>query len=120
MGARGSLQGGDGREDEAAWASHEFGPPAPGSMVYMLSKHQYIDDSTPDTPSNWYPHIMFFVPTTEAAKWGANKPGTLIYSTTSDAEPITTFFVVAPYWSDGTRGPYAPTLGAKPEGHNHG
>jgi hypothetical protein len=107
---------------KAAWASHEFGPPAPQSVAFMMSKDQYINDPQPGAPSNWYPHIMFFVPATEDSKWGANVRGSPIFSTTSDEEPITTFFVVAPKWSDGSLGPYAPAPAAttaKPEAHHH-
>jgi hypothetical protein len=104
---------------KAAWASHEFGPPAPGSMAYMMSKEQLISDPTPSVPLHWYPHVMFFVPAVagpEGAAWGANVPGAPVFSTTSDVEPVTTYFVVAPKWSDGTLGPYV-TDSSKPAQH---
>jgi len=103
-----------------AFASHEIGMPAPGSMAYMLSKDQYILDSTPPAHANWYPHVMFFVPATDASVWGANVSGGPVFSTTSDVEPVTTFFVVAPKWSDGTLGPYTTAAGHSPEHHHHG
>ena len=90
---------------KAAWAAHEFGAPAAQSMVYMMSKQQYIKDPQPGEEPRWHPHVMFYVPATRGAKWGANVRGGPIYSTTSDAEPITTFFVVVPRWSDGRVGP---------------
>jgi len=93
---------------KAALAAHEIGSPAPGSMAYMLSKDQYINDPQDGAESRWYPHVMFFVPATEASNWGANVRGGPIFSTTSTVEPITTFFVVAPKWSDGSLGPYVP------------
>jgi len=105
-----------------AWADHEFGPPAPQSVAFMMSKDQYISDPTLASAANWYPHIMFFVSATEDAKWGANVHGAPIFATTSDAEPITTFFVVAPKWSDGTLGPYAqsaPTTTNPETDHHH-
>jgi hypothetical protein len=108
---------------KAALAAHEIGSPAPGSMAYMLSKNQYIKDPEPGSEPRWYPHVMFFVPATEDSKWGANVRGGPIFSTTSDVEPITTFFVVAPKWSDGSLGPYVPdrtATPAKPEAHRHG
>jgi hypothetical protein len=108
---------------KAALAAHEIGSPAPGSMAYMLSKDQYIQDPEPGEEARWYPHVMFFVPAVEASKWGANVHGGPIFSTTSDVEPITTFFVVAPKWSDGSFGPYVPdpaATAAKPETHRHG
>jgi hypothetical protein len=87
---------------KAAWAAHEFTPPAPQSVAFMMSKDQYINDPQPGAPSNWHPHVMFYVPAAEASTWGANVPGSPIFSTTSDVDPITTFFVIAPRWSDGS------------------
>jgi hypothetical protein len=110
---------------KAAWASHEFGPPAPGSMVYMMSKEQYILDVPPGHWQHWYPHVMFYVPAVagpEGSAWGANVPGSPIFSTTSDMEPITTYFVIGPKWSDGTLGPYVAVPAAttvNPETHHH-
>ena len=107
---------------KAAVAAREIGSPAPGSMAYMMSKDQYINDPKEGVESRWYPHVMFFVPTTEASNWGANVDGGPVYSTTSDVVPITTFFVVAPRWSDGTLGPYLPVppaTTAKSETHSH-
>ena len=107
---------------KAALAAHEIGSPAPGSMAYMLSKDQYINDPQPGSESRWYPHVMFFVPATEASNWGANGRGGPIFSTTSDVEPITTFFVLAPRWSDGSLGPYVPVPAAttaKSATHSH-
>jgi len=107
---------------KAALAAHEIGSPALGSMAYMLSKDQYINDPQPGAESRWYPHVMFFVPATEDSKWGANVHGGPIFSTTSSVEPITTFFVLAPKWSDGSLGPYVPTPAAtttKAETHRH-
>src|SRR5215471_7119843 len=107
---------------KAALAAHEIGSPAPGSMAYMLSKDQYINDPQDGVEPRWYPHVMFFVPATEASNWGANVRGGPIYATTSSVEPITTFFVVAPKWSDGSLGPYVPVQAAttaKSETHSH-
>lgn len=93
---------------KAAWASHEFGQPTPTSVVYMMSKGQYILDPQPGPggESGWYPHIMFFVPSDEEGKWGQNQRGSPIFATTSDVEPVTTCFIVVPKWSDGTVTPY--------------
>jgi len=91
---------------KAEFARHEVGPPAPGSMVYMLSKRQYIHDPTlASGPPNWYPHVMFFTPASDGGPWGANAPGGPLFSDTSHAEPVTTYFMVVPNWSDGTPGP---------------
>jgi hypothetical protein len=105
---------------KAKVAAHKNSPPAPGSMVYMLSKEQYIQDPTPPGEARWYPHVMFFVPATDGAPWGANMQGAPIFSQTSTAEPFTTYFVVTPRWSDGTLGPYAPTVPGQATQHHHG
>jgi hypothetical protein len=99
----------------AAWASHEFGPPALGSMAYMMSKEQYI---IPEQ-KNWYPHVMFFVPATDGSPWGANSLGSPIFAQTSNVEPVTTYFIVVPKWSDGTLGPYIPAAAGDSQGHAH-
>ena len=107
---------------KAAVAAHEIGSPAPGSMAYMMSKDQYINDPQDGAESRWYPHVMFFVPATDASNWGANVRGGPIFSTTSTVEPITTFFVLAPRWSDGSLGPYVPVPAqttAKSATHSH-
>jgi hypothetical protein len=107
---------------KAAWAAHEFLPPAPESVAYMMSRDQHINDPQPGAPANWHPHVMFFVPATEDSKWGANLPGSPVISTTSDVDPITTFFVVAPKWSDGSLAPYVATPAAATatvETHHH-
>jgi hypothetical protein len=105
---------------KAALATHAIGAPAPGSMAYMLSKDQYIHDPSPTSgPANWYPHVMFFVPATDGSPWGANVSGGPLFSATSDDEPITTYFLVVPRWSDGTLGPYVTSSG-NPGKHHHG
>lgn len=91
---------------KAAWADHTFGAPAPQSMAYMMSRDQYIKDPQPGAEARWYPHVMFYLSATKDAAWGANVRGGPVFSTTSDAEPITTFFVVVPRWSDGSVAPY--------------
>ena len=105
---------------KAEFANHEVGPPAPGSMAYMLSQKQYILDTSPtDGPSNWYPHVMFFVPVTDGSPWGANAPGGPILAGTSKVEPVTTYFLLMPTWSDGSPGPYMTKPG-KAKKHHHG
>lgn len=90
---------------KAAWASHEYTLPAAGTVAYMMSKQQCIHAPA---PCNWYPHIMFFEPTADAQKWGDNIKGVPVYSGASHTDPVTTFMVVVPEWSDGTPSPWAP------------
>jgi len=86
---------------KAAVAAKQITAPEPGAVSYMLSKNQYVAD----VGHNWHPHVMFFVPPIDPASMGGNQPGSPVYGGTSDIEPITTLFVVAPAWSDGTPGP---------------
>jgi hypothetical protein len=89
-------------------AKHELPAPEPGSMSYMMSKHQYLNDGA----GNWYPHLMFHVPQADAANagasWGANLPGSPVVMDSAHKlwpEPQTVFFVPLSKWSDGTAGP---------------
>lgn len=105
---------------KAALADHQIMPPAPGSMAYMMSKDQYINEPSPATgPARWYPHVMFFVPSTDGSPWGANAQGGPLYSTTLHSEPFTIYFLVVPKWSDGTMGPYVKAASAQ-DHHHHG
>src|SRR5262249_45180530 len=79
-------------------AAHEI-EAAPGSMAYMLSKDQLISDPTPGAPVHWYPHVMFYVPATDGSPWGANVPEGPLFSATSTAVPVTTYFLLVPKWS---------------------
>lgn len=82
--------------------------PEPGSMSYMMSKHQYLNDAV----GNWYPHLMFHAPRADGASagasWGANLPGAPVLMDSAHKlwpEPQTIFFVPVAKWSDGTPGP---------------
>jgi hypothetical protein len=87
-----------------AVAKKEFGPPQIGSMSYMMSKQQYLNDRD----VHWYPHLMFYVPgETNAAAWGANLKSSPVFGGGQDLPgggrmPWTIFFVPIPRWSDGT------------------
>ena len=83
---------------KAAVATKVFGTPEPGSMCFMLSKQGNLND----TAGHWHPHLMFFVPPTDGAKWGADLKGSPIFAAQTDPEPVTTFFVPVEKWSDGT------------------
>jgi hypothetical protein len=81
-----------------AVATKVIGVPEEGAMCYMMSKQGYLNDSA----GHWHPHVMFFLPTTEAAKWGANLDGSPVYAAQGAPEPVTTFMVPVMTWSDGT------------------
>ena len=56
---------------KAAFDKKELPTLEPGAMCYMLSKQGYLNDRV----GRWHPHLMFFVPRTEAGTWGADLPG---------------------------------------------
>jgi len=87
------------RRTHAALAAGTLGAPQPGAMVYMMSRQGYIADGP---APHWHSHVMFYYPLTDGAAWGAGQPGAPVYSADDDAIAITTFFVLAPKWSDGT------------------
>ena len=73
--------------------------PEPGAMSFMMSKQGYLGDDA----GHWHPHLMFFL-----APHRRRLPGARILTVPRylprriDPEPITTFFVPVPKWSDGT------------------
>ena len=70
----------------------------PGAMCYMLSK----DGSLGDGNGAWRPHIMFFVPLTEAQTWGANLTASPIFAAEVPQDHLTIFMIPVEKWSDGT------------------
>jgi hypothetical protein len=76
-----------------------------GSMAYMMSISQYIDDFV----KAWYPHIMIYTPKADGAKdgesWGADRKGSpVVYDSSHliNPEPWAIFFVPVPEWSNGS------------------
>jgi hypothetical protein len=74
---------------------------APGTMVYMMSKQQYLND----TGKSWHPHVMFYASGDAEKSWGANLPGSPVMAAYDPEQRVTTFFVLTDEWSDGTPGP---------------
>ena len=83
---------------KAALDKKELPMQEPGAMCYMLSKDQYLGDSG----RHWHPHLMFFVPRTDAAAWGADVPGSPILSGDDPQDSLMIFMVPVGKWSDGT------------------
>ena len=83
---------------KAALDKKEVPPPEPGAMCYMLSKQGYLNDRD----GHWHPHLMFFVPQTDAATWGADLPGSPILTGQDVQDRLTVFLVPVSKWSDGT------------------
>lgn len=85
----------------AALDKKELPMQEPGAMCYMLSKQQYLGDSG----AHWHPHLMFFVPQTDAATWGANLPNSPVLESDDPQDRLTIFMVPVAKWSDGTPDP---------------
>jgi hypothetical protein len=88
----------------AAFASHQFVAPEPGSLSYMLSKQGYLGDGV---GGPWLPHLMFFVEKGQAAAWGAGTDGSPILGGDTSPVDLTILLVPVRRWSDGSPGPAA-------------
>jgi hypothetical protein len=85
----------------AAVAKGELPAPETGAMSYMMAKNGYLGDSA----GHWHPHLMFHIPKTDAATWGANLPGSPVVCNegfTDVPEPEIIFLVPVGKWSDGS------------------
>ena len=89
------------RREAAEWVSGKLKEPEPGAVSYMMSKGGYINNSV----GHWYPHVMFFTPRMNPARWGANLPGSPVMADDHSYAHTNIFLVVVPNWSDGTPGP---------------
>jgi hypothetical protein len=74
---------------------------APGSMCYMMSKEQYLNDQA----HNFHPHVMFYGAGDVAKSWGANLPDSPLLALSDPEAGVTTFVIMVHDWSDGTPGP---------------
>jgi hypothetical protein len=85
----------------AALDKKELPAQEPGAMCYMMSKQGYLGDAA----GHWHPHLMFFVPLTDAMAWGANQPGSPVIGVKDPQGRMMVFMVPVARWSDGTPGP---------------
>ena len=76
----------------------ELSAPESGSMCYMMSKEAYLTDRGGHNMA----HVMFELPRTDAAAWGADLADSPIFSVSFDPAPMTEFIVAMGQWSDGT------------------
>jgi len=76
----------------------ELPRPESGAMCYMMSKQGHLSDHD----GHWHPHLMFFVPQTNAATWGADLPGSPILAFNDTPDGLTVFMIPVAKWSDGT------------------
>ena len=89
----------------AAMAKNELPMPEAGAMSYMMSKAGNLGDSV----GHWCPHLMFSVPKTDDASWGADLAGSPVLYNDENRdvpEPETIFMVRVSHWSDGTAAPH--------------
>src|ERR1700733_3199674 len=87
-----------------AIAKNEFPMPEAGAMSYMMSKEGNLGDDV----GHWCPHLMFHVPKTDEASWGADVAGSPVLYNNENRdvpEPETIFMVPIFRWSDGTAAP---------------
>ena len=76
----------------------------PGAMAYMMSKQGQLGDAV----GHWHPHLMFYSARSDGVDWGADVPGSPVLLNPqfqSAPEPLATFIVRVPDWSDGTSEP---------------
>jgi hypothetical protein len=88
-----------------AFVKQGMPPLEPGAMAYMMSKEQYLNDSTHH--HNWIGHLLY-APFIDSSAWDADMPRTPVMLNPQfhgDPEPIDVFMVPASWWSDGTADP---------------
>ncbi|MGC1452596.1 MAG: hypothetical protein WA830_21415 [Candidatus Sulfotelmatobacter sp.] len=83
---------------KAAFERKELSTPETGAMCYMMSKQQYLSDRG----GHWHPHLMFFLPLTDPAAWGAGPPDSPVLGVKSTLDRLTLFLIPIGQWSDGT------------------
>ncbi|HTU46779.1 MAG TPA: hypothetical protein VMF91_17055 [Bryobacteraceae bacterium] len=87
-----------------AVARKEFPVLEAGSMSYMMAKGSYLGDGV----GHWHPHLMFYGNRSDGSEWGADvehSPVLLNPQFQGAPEPLTTYIVIAPNWSDGSPAP---------------
>lgn len=85
--------------EKADVAAGRIRPPEIGSMCFMMSKDGYLGD---EAGGPWHPHLMYFLPPTDPAQWGADRPGSPVLAAPSATDPVITFMVPVAHWSDGS------------------
>ncbi len=89
------------KREAAELSAGKLKPPEPGSICYMMSKHQYLNDQG----KSWQPHVMFYLPDTQGSSWGADLPGSPVFMGHQYADRLSVFMVLVPVWSDGRPAP---------------
>ena len=89
------------KRETAEMLSGKLKSPEPGSVCYMMSKQQYLNDQG----KSWRPHVMFYLRRTQDLSWGANLPGSPVLMAHQYVDHLSVFMVLVPTWSDGTPAP---------------
>ena len=89
------------RRETAARAAGRLKAPEPEATCYMMSKGGYLNDRA----GHWHPHVMFYAPKGDTARWGANLPESPVMVDDESYDDANIFLVIVPSWSDGTPGP---------------
>jgi hypothetical protein len=82
---------------QAAVAAKAIPEPATGAMSFMMSKQGYLSDAA----GHAHPHLMIYLPPSDASSWGADLAGSPVSAAQGAPEPLTIFFVPTSKWSDG-------------------
>ena len=75
-----------------------------GSMSYMMAKGSYLNDEV----VHWHSHLMFYGGRSDGSEWGADaehSPVILNPQFQGAPEPLATYIVIVPNWSDGSPAP---------------
>jgi hypothetical protein len=89
------------KREQAEMSAGKLNLPAPGSICYMMSRQQYLNDQG----KSWRPHVMFYLPNIKDLSWGADLPGSPVMMGQQYVDHISVFMVLVPIWSDGTPAP---------------
>ena len=74
-----------------------------GSMSYMMAKGSYLG-----AVGHWHPHLMFYGSRSDGSEWGADAEHSPVFLNPQfqgAPEPLATYIVVVPNWSDGSPAP---------------
>src|SRR5580693_5722554 len=78
----------------AALDKKKLPTPEIGAMCYMMSKEAHLNDRA----GHWHPHLMFFLPPTDAATWGADLAGSPILAAPEPEGRVMVFMVPVGKW----------------------
>ncbi|HEY9154917.1 MAG TPA: hypothetical protein VIM69_07300 [Opitutaceae bacterium] len=86
------------KEIKASLVAGELPRLGDSAMCFMMSREAYLNDNG----GHWHPHLMFFARAEPAASWGADLPGSPVFSSIDELDHVTTFMVPVSHWSDGS------------------